>query len=114
MFPLFVKSLDMQNKGYVNVVHEYVNATCKYATISCGYDSPGGVYEAEHPKLNTQMNCNLNFLHSRPKLISISSYVATSRSDTEKYTSNSSSIQFQRKDIEESLLANISFSHVQN
>lgn len=41
VFPLFVKSLCMQNKGHVNTVLEYVNTECKYANTAPGYNSVG-------------------------------------------------------------------------
>lgn len=84
MFPLFVKSLDMQNKENVNTVLEYVNTACKYANIAPGYDSLGGIYKSEHTRPNTQLSYNLNRLLSRVKLISTSSCVAAPDSDMQK------------------------------
>lgn len=121
MFPLFVKSLDMQNKEHVNTVLEYVNTACKYANIAPGYDSLGGIYKSEHTRPNTQLSYNLNCLVSRAKTVSTSSYIAPSDSDMQKYTNNSSSIpiipllyKFKEKYVEETVLANMSVSHVQN
>lgn len=93
MFPLFVKSLDMQNKEHVNTVLEYVNTACKYANIAPGYDSLGGIYKSEHTRPNTQLSYNLNCILSRAEPISTGSYIAASDSHMEKYTRNSSSTQ---------------------
>lgn len=97
MFPLFVKSLDMQNNEHANTILEYVNTACKYANIAPGYDSLGGIYKSEHIRPNTQLSYNLNCLFSRAKPISTNSSVAASDSGMQKYTSNSSSTPIERK-----------------
>jgi len=103
----------MQNKVHVNTVLEYVNTACKYANIARRYDSLGGICKCEHIRPNTQLSYNPNCLLSRATPISSSSYVAASDSDMQRSMPVIPLLyKPKRNDVEQTVLENMSASHV--